>query len=400
LKIRTRFFFYVIMVLLVLTLVEAISFLTTRVLQDKGVIYKPSISDSYKDYLLKRDNLLGWPPPDGFGNDDNYDLRGSRIVPAFPDAARYQSCISLYGDSFTWSSEVDNEHAWGNVLSTLVGCRVANYGIGGYGSDQAYIRFRQNANDESSIVFLNHLSENILRNVNQFRDLLYPGKGLGFKPRFILNEEGNLELLPIPTFDVAQYKDVILHPNKYLKNEYFLPSGPSGNTVASFPYTISVIKSLKHFQLKAKLRNEPWYLEFYNRNHPSRALETTSAILKGFNNDANERGKVPIITIIPTGKDLLFFLEHRGWPYDSLIDDLSRHGISVFNFGTGILKHINNSDPCSLFDNCSAHYNEKGYKILANVAYELLIERQLLDKTGLHNNPIKRTPRDARASHR
>lgn len=384
-KIRTHFFFHVITILLVLSLVEVLSFLTIKFFQTKGVFYKASVSDSYEeDYLLKRDDLLGWPSPEKISNGNNYDLCGSRIVPSFPAEARCQSCISLYGDSFTWSSEVDNEHAWGNILSILVGCRVANYGVEGYGSDQAYLRFRQNVNDNSSIVFLNHLSENILRNVNQFRDLLYPGKGLGFKPRFILSKEGILELLPLPTFDVVRYKDAVLHPGKYFKNEYFIPDGPSGVTVASFPYTISVIRSLQHFYVKAKFRNEPWYLEFYKRDHPSRALEITSAILEAFHKDAVERGKVPVVTIIPTGFDLLFFREHGVWPYDSLIDELSRHGISAFNFGTGIMKHINNSDPCLLFDNCSAHYNEEGYKMLADVAYELLRERQLLDKTGIH----------------
>lgn len=376
LKIRTHFFFYVIIVLLVISSVEIASFLTIKFLQPIGIFYKPSINNYYEDYLLKRDNLLGWPSPDEFGNGVEYDLKGSRIVPSFSD--EYQSCVSLYGDSFTWSAEVDNEHAWGNVLSKLVSCRVANYGVGGYGSDQAYIRFRRNTNDESSIVFLNHLSENILRNVNQFRDLLYPGTGLGFKPRFIINEKGILELLPLPTFDVTQYKDVVMHPNKYFKNEYFIPGGTSGLTLASFPYTISIIKALKHFRIKAKLHDEPSYLEFYKKNHASRALEITSAILEAFYNDAIERGKIPIITIIPTGRDLLYFLKYDVWPYDSLIDKLSDHDILVFNFGPGIIKHLNNSDPCLLFDKCSAHYNETGYKILANVAYELLIDQQLL----------------------
>jgi len=385
---KARIFFYVITLLFILFFTETASFLTARFLQAKGVFYNPSISDSYEDYLLKRDNLLGWPSPLEFGN-GNYDLGGSRIIPSFPDETKYQNCISLYGDSFTWSSEVSHEYAWGNILSTLVGCRVANYGVGGYGSDQAYIRFMQNTNDNSSIVFLNHLSENILRNVNQFRDLLYPGKGLGFKPRFILNEEDVLEFLPLPTFDAVRYEDVILHPDKYFKNEYFIPGGPSGVTVTSFPYTFSVIKSLKHFHVRAKLRDEPRHMEFYKNNHPSRALETTSAVLKAFHNDAIERGKVPIITIIPTGNDLLYYLEHRIWPYSNLIDELSHHGISVFNFGTEIMKNIINDDPCLLFDKCSAHYNEGGNEILARVAYELLVERQLLDKIAIQNKPNK-----------
>ena len=45
--------------------------------------------------------------------------------------------------------------------------------------------------------------------------------------------------------------------------------------------------------------------------------------------------------------------------------------------------YIKNTDPCLLFDNCSSHFNEEGYKILAQVAYDYLLERKLLVKTGI-----------------
>jgi len=382
--VKSRLLFsYIFSILLVLICIETASFFAAGFLQKKGVFYKPVIHASYEDYLLKRDPLLGWPSPADFGNDDERDLSGSRIIPAFPYNANPRSCISLYGDSFTWSAEVDHEYAWSNVLSKLVNCRVANYGVGGYGSDQAYLRFKRNTNDSSDIVFMNHLSENIMRNVNQYQEFLYPGNGLSFKPRFVLDEEGSLDLIPLPEFEASQYKDVVLHPDRYLKHEYFLPGGLSGLTVATFPYTLSVIRGFKHFHVKARLRDEAWYLEFYKKDHPSRGLEVTSAILESFYKDAVERGKVPVTTIIPTGFDLLYFAEHGVWPYQILIDELSLRGIPIFNFGEGIMGYIKNTDPCLLFDNCSGHYNEEGYKILAQVAYDYLLERQLPGKAGI-----------------
>ena len=382
-----KLFFYAITIVIVLICTELTSFFAVRFLQARGVFYKPSVSNAYEDYLLKRDNQLGWPSPDGLRNSKNFDSSGSRIIPAFADVEKHQTCISLYGDSFTWSYEVDHEFAWSNVLSTLVNCRVANYGVGGYGSDQAYLRFRQNKHDDSSVVFLNHLSENILRNVNQFRSLLYPGKGLGFKPRFIVNEEGDPELLPLPTFDPLQYKDVVLHPSKYFENEYFLPGGSSGTSVASFPYTISIFRSFDHFHVRAKLRREPGHLEFYKKKHNSGGLGVTAAILTRFHNDAIARGKVPIITIIPTGNDLSYYSQHKVWPYQSLIDDLSNRGISVLNFGEGIMSYVGQRNPCSLFGNCSAHFNEEGYKVLAQLAYKHLAELQLLERIRIQHRP-------------
>lgn len=379
-RIKRKALFIFITALLVIAIIEAASFFTVRYLQTKGVIYKPSAFEYYDNYLLLRDNLLGWPSSDHFGVGDWHDNKGGRITPSFPDEATHEDCISLYGDSFTWSSEVEHEHAWGNILSRLANCRVANYGVGAYGSDQAFLRFQQKTDDKSPIVFLNHLSENILRNINQFRDLLYPGVGLGFKPRFRLDEDNRLELIPIPAVDPPHYEDFVLHPEKYLEHEYFIPGGPAGTTIASFPYTLAVIKSLKHFHIQAELRDEPWYLEFYQKDYPSRALDTTTAILKAFHQEALSMGRNPVVTIIPTGQDLQFFIDQQFWPYDSLIDELARQGVPVFNFGPGIIAHTSNRDPCLLFDDCFAHYNEEGYKVLANLAYELLLERQLLDR--------------------
>ena len=369
------------MMLFILLCVEGASFLATNYLQDLGVFYKPVVSPSYDDYLSKRDDLLGWPSSKDFGRDGSqYDSSGSRIVPAFPDPSKDQSCISLYGDSFAWSAEVDDQHAWNNVLSTRIGCRVANYGVGGYGSDQAYLRYKRNSRDRSNIIFLNHHSENILRNVNQFRDLLYPGEGLGFKPRFVVDREGSLKLVPLPTFTKAQYQEVVWNPSLYLENEYFLPNGPSGITLATFPFTYSVLKAFNQFHVKAKIQGKSWYQDFYNKDHSSMGLTVTTHILTSFYKGALERGQTPVLTIIPGGKDLLYFSEHGAWPYQSLVDELSRQHIPLLNFGVGIMSHLANKDPCSLFENCHAHYNEKGYRLLATIAYDFLIGSSLIDQ--------------------
>ena len=121
--------------------------------------------EGYGAYLRDRDPLLGWPYPSSL-NQRQRDASGSRLIPAFPDPREHQVCVSVYGDSFTWGAEVDDEHASGNVLSRRLGCRVANSGVNGYGTDQAYLRFRSKVEDEAEIVILSHFSVLIMRNVN------------------------------------------------------------------------------------------------------------------------------------------------------------------------------------------------------------------------------------------
>ena len=105
-------------------------------------------------------------------------------------------CVSLYGDSFTFGAEVSSTAAWGNRLAERLGCRVDNYGVVGYGTDQAVLRFLETPGDASPFVILSHMAENIARNVNQDRTLIY-GSGIALKPRFELTTTG-IRLVKVP----------------------------------------------------------------------------------------------------------------------------------------------------------------------------------------------------------
>src|SRR5205814_3175406 len=140
---------------------------------------------------------LGWPSPQQYGRelDVNGALRNSR----FKDAGRYASCISLYGDSFTLGSYGSSlEKSWAHLLADRLDCYVANFAAGGYGTDQAYVRFERNQADRSAVVILGVHPENVLRNLTRIRDLYSFWMGYEIKPRFVLNQRGELELVPLP----------------------------------------------------------------------------------------------------------------------------------------------------------------------------------------------------------
>ena len=131
---RRKILFSGILFLLVMMVVESVAYVGVRVLAAKSLIYVPQMADGYAAYLETRHPVLGWPSVDPAA-DDERDASGSRLTPAFPDLARSPNCVVLYGDSFTWSSEVEAKDAWGNVLSRLLDCRVSNFGVGEYGTD-------------------------------------------------------------------------------------------------------------------------------------------------------------------------------------------------------------------------------------------------------------------------
>ena len=109
------------------------------------LVYESKETD--KAYLSTRDPVTGWP---GTAPSDRHDPSGSRPVPAFPTPGEER--VWLYGDSFVYANEVDDADAWGNQLSLKLNRRVANFGIPGYGTDQAYLRFKNTANDRAGVV--------------------------------------------------------------------------------------------------------------------------------------------------------------------------------------------------------------------------------------------------------
>ena len=143
--------------------------------------YKPPTREAFLHYLTSDiDWEVGWLPPP-----HELSAAGYRLSPA--GAGLATPCISLYGDSFTFGAEVAPEAAWGNVVTERLGCRVDNYGVPGYGTDQAYVYFRrqhQQAVDTAPVVIMSHLSENIVRNITQDYSLLYQAE-VALKPRFV-----------------------------------------------------------------------------------------------------------------------------------------------------------------------------------------------------------------------
>ncbi|MBW2393316.1 MAG: hypothetical protein JRG95_03525 [Deltaproteobacteria bacterium] len=315
-----------ILMLLVVSSVEGISFFGGLFLEAKGVFYAPQVVEAYDRYERLRHPVTGWPPtePD---RKHHLDETGSRFVPAFRHTR--VSCLSLYGDSFTYSAEVDDEHAWGNVLARKLGCRVSNFGIGGFGTDQAYLRYLHSEPDGAPVVLLGHTAENIVRNSNQLRGLVAHGTEYGLKPRFVLDGQGGLKLIPLPTPSEAEFRQLVVRPSRYLKEEYFLPGGSSGNRTLGFPYSLAVFGAFRNEHIVARVRGEPRHSPFYAADHPTRGLEVTARIMEAFAPEAGRLGQRVVLAILPTGRDLEYFNDRGRWIYESLIKRLEAVGPEV-----------------------------------------------------------------------
>ena len=354
-----------ILLMVSLALGEVASFFAGSYLSSKGVFYVPPSSLRSEVYLAERDPLLGWPSPTTFGQDGKRDSSGARIDPVASGGS--PPCISLYGDSFTWSEEVGDEDAWGSLLGERLGCRVANYGIGGYGTDQSFLRYRASVADEAPVVIMGHSSENIIRNVSSSFDFVYPGDGTGFKPRFEVDPSGELSLLPLPRFTPESHRLAVAEPEVAFPEDFFVPGGGAGTLRLKFPYTLSVVRAFRHFRVRAELTRRAAHEGFYQPDHPTNSLAVTTAVLAAFADLAQDRGQTPVVVVLPNGSDFASRSRSGEWPYQPLLDSLDARGLRILDGGDGMLAELGGADPCTFFTSCSAHYNARGYEAVARM---------------------------------
>jgi len=371
---RNQIWKYAVLLLFVVLFIEGLAFVACKVLARAGFLYWSTPVTGYARYMAERDAELGWPAQHTRGHGE-IDASGSRLVPAFPDPS-VGNCVALFGDSFTYGEEVSPADAYGNVLAQALGCRVANFGVGGYGTDQAVLRYEQ-LRPDARVVVLGHFSEDIIRNVNQDRAFL-GNPPLGLKPRFVLRE-GRLDLLPLPTFTESEYARIEREPDEFLPHDFFRPGGPSGVAAARFPFMLSALRALGHYRLKAALRREPSYAQFYRPDHPSQSLTVTVEIMKRFVATARSRGQAPLVLLIPDVKDLDWLRAHGTPPYQQLVEQLTAAKVPFVSAAEPLDRYLDGAVPCTLYSRCGGgHFKPAGYRELAMVVQRSIRDLHLL----------------------
>lgn len=380
-------FFYLFMLVLTLAVFEGMFFLAGKVLQSKWAMWRPPSDPTtarsaltYEQYLKQRDPVLGWPHLVQYGKD--LDVNGAQRNPYFPNGSKKGSCVSLYGDSFTEGGDTSSlKMNWGNQLSDRLGCYVANFGMGGYGTDQAYLRFAGNRNDLSPVVVLGFHTDDVKRNLTRVRDLQDQAKWYALKPRFVLNDQNELDLVPIPTLTESEYLRVVGLTDEplTLEHESFQPGGAAGVVKLEFPYTISVIKNLTRFYgFQSQLLRRTEWMEFLQGGHALHGLEITTGITHKFVELARQRRKAPLVVILPHSLDFRYFQRKGGWPYQTLIDDYAQRSIPFVNFGPYLVSVAQErGKKIEEYFGSTWHYNDEGNALVASFVYNYLRENAL-----------------------
>ena len=365
-------YFYLVIVAMVVTVIELGSFMVLQlVLVPRGYVYKPKLVQTSTSYAEYQQQSLA---PGGLGV-DGAALHSSPSGETKPltEPSNVSVCVSLYGDSFTADSR------WGETIAAIFGCHVANYGVPGFGIDQALMRFEAVSNDTADVVVLSFFSEDIARHVTRNFDVwVYQPSHFGAsvfapKARYILGLNGELQHLPAQIMTFSEFEAAVRDPAQHIEHDYLAAGGASGLPIWRCPWTFTLARVFSHWKVRAKLAGLPWYGQLFLAGHPSQALEISTRIVERFVDVAQRRGKRSVIQLLPSILDFRHYSKSQTWPYQPLIDALASRDIEVHNLGEEMLEKINIEQACKLFDtgessgldDCGGHFSDLGYEILA-----------------------------------
>jgi hypothetical protein len=375
------------LVVLVIAIVESSAALICRFLLAPlhaiGLIWNPDLEQARNNW-----DALASVADDEIGG---YRVSGAKSNSEFPDSGH--SCGSAYGDSYVGGADVANDEGWIEQLSHLLGCRVTNYAVGNYGTDQAYLRFRQ-VHDASPIALLGINPNNVMDNINQYDGLL--GSALeptALKGRFLLDSLGHLEWLPRPRLDREGFIAMNRNPAQTLPHSYFLPDTRDGPVTLRFPYTMTLARIALMTRLHNILLRRAEWSSLYSADHPSGGLRLMAAICQAFAELAKARGQRPLIVMLPLSHSFREKANYGEFEYAPLVAALQAKGIEVFDPGQAMIDGLAGRSACEFYTHahpgfalltspvpCGGHYSPAGNTMMAKLVAAELRRRNFISR--------------------
>ncbi|MHC4943254.1 MAG: GDSL-type esterase/lipase family protein [Planctomycetota bacterium] len=338
--------------------------------------------------VIEFDRVLGWTVRPGavvpLEKINKQGIRSDREYSDIPEPGVIRA--SAFGDSFVYCQEVRNDQTWEELLAeSLPDFEVLNYGVGGYGLDQAYIRYMlEGARNWSHFVFIGFFNDYFGRNVCIFPPAMYARSGVRFmpflKPRYLLEGDGIvLRTKPLPFLE--DYERFLLDDRAVLDliegDDHFLRlmyrKGPM-----DFLPSVRLVKLIQ-YGLAARKPENRIILADKTYSTESEAYRVTTKVLDQFYLDVLGHGALPVVVFFPNSDEVNRFREQGTKACPAIVEHVERKGYRYV-------------DLLDAFHECTArdvracfasggHYSAAGNKIVAEFIRKFLEESDLLDPT-------------------
>ena len=329
---------------------------------------------------------LGWTiKPNGQSplyHANSHGFRGDRDYALQPDASVLR--IAAFGDSYTHGDDVSNTDTWESQLERMhARLEVLNFGVGGYGTDQALLRYeREGDSFHPRVVLLGFLPENIARLVSVFRPFYYSGTGiLMSKPRFAMRS-GEFALLPNPIQTRESYAalltDTANEISRLGEHDYFYQRSYHywwGDRLAS----VRLVRVLASNAALRRARSDD--LDLDGRFNPdSEAFKILTRIVARFRDAAITAGSRPIVVILPDQTDLQAYLARGPKRYDPLLAFLQSQSMEFIDLMEAFVDYARDKPVPPLFT--GRHYSPLGNGVVAGHLANYLTARGLVSSVA------------------
>lgn len=354
---RRKTLYALLTFVLLLCAIEGISFIAIelaprwlgREILRTSTIYARQ-SETIRETLKREDTALtvfdahlGWRlRPGGSSPLDHINsqgLRSRREYSAVPEEGVIR--VAAFGDSFVYCTEVADDDAWPSLMEQMFPeLEVLNYGVPAFGPGQAYLRFRSEAALLSPDVVLMCISPVSLdRSVNVYRNFLARWRSPRFatKPRFTLDEGGELALIPNPLQTLADTQKYLTRPKDIIElgeNDYWYDAPVFENSLYDYSAAVRLGTSVwTRYRRRFLDPNRPLIGPRKRGvfNESSDAFKIVVSILQSFASHSRDIGAIPVVLILPDRYSVS--RTQQGFPgiCDPLVEFCDRNGLGGFD---------------------------------------------------------------------
>jgi hypothetical protein len=321
--------------------------------------------------LLAIDSSLGWRYR--AGHHDTLNTTNAQGLRADHDYRRRPPDgvlrIAAFGNSFVYGNEVTNREAWPEQLEAIAPTvEVLNYGVGGYGIDQAYLRFREEGLALAPTwVVIGFSPDDLSRVVSVYRRFRSSLEIPIAKPRFRLDARGALQLIPNPLPDSAAYAKYLVHPEAIIElghNDQWYHSAIYENPAYDLSAVVRLVVGAairvdnRYFDPNRLIRGDMF-------NPGSSAFQIQLAIFRRFAAESRAAGARPFALLLPDRTALALVRHGRPSVFAPLATELRAAQIEVLDLTRAFLAADAAGDDRRWFMP-GGHYSPLGNRLVAS----------------------------------
>ena len=315
------------------------------------------------------DRELGWMYRPGFRSaTDHLNAAGLRSLREYsPTVPIGHVRVAAFGDSFVYGNEVPDSSTWTAQVERMDSAvEVLNYGVGGYGLDQAFLRYlREGEKYHPQLVVIGFVPDDLPRVVNVYRRFMSSNELPLIKPRFFL-EGGALQLRAEHVPDPEGYRAYVEQPSRVRdlgKLDYWYEPMIYENPLYDWSATVRVLSIAW-----AKVRRRAWdanrLVADDQYNVESEAFRIQVALMETFAKAVSERGARSLVVFFPDKPSAMRAVAGEAPVYTPLVRILQSKGISTLDLAPEFANGAGDERPDAWFMP-GGHYSHAGNRVAA-----------------------------------